>query len=58
MLSDKEIEKIAEAVEEKIVNRVYREIGKGVLKKLLWLTLAVLLASAAYFGLIHLPGKH
>ncbi len=51
-LTETEIDRIAEKAAEKALNIVYREIGKGVLRKLAWL------AGIAFLGLLTwLSGK-
>ena len=55
-MDEKEIDKIAEKIEQRLIQRIYIELGKGVMKKLFWLALISILSIATYFGIIHLPG--
>ncbi len=55
-MDEKEIDKIAEKIEQRLIQRIYIELGKGVMKKLFWLAIVSILSVAIYFGIIHLPG--
>ena len=49
-ISDEEFEAIANRAAEKALEKVYAEVGKGVLKKLLWLIGAATLAAIAFLS--------
>ncbi len=48
-LSEEQIDAIAERAAEKALEKVYAQIGKSVVHKLLWLVGAATLAVLAYF---------
>ena len=49
-ISDEEFEGIARRAAEKALEKVYAEVGKGVLKKLLWLIGVASLAALAFLS--------
>ena len=57
-LTDEQIEAIAERAAEVALERVYTQIGKSVVSKLLWLVGAAALALVAWMnGAGHFPSK-
>jgi len=50
-----ENDELADKIVDRMIKRIYQEVGKGVLRKMFWLTLVVILAAAVYFGLVRVP---
>lgn len=48
-MDDKEIERIAELTKKKLVKGIYEEIGKGVLKRVVW-TMVIILLAISFVG--------
>lgn len=49
-ISEAEIERIAEVAAQKALDKVYVEVGKGVLKRLSWIVGAVVVALLMWMG--------
>jgi len=55
-MSDEEERKAqAKAIVDEFMERIYTEIGKGLLKKLFWIVLILILGAGVATGLIKLP---
>lgn len=50
-LSEAEIEQLVERVTERVVENFYAEVGRGVVKKFLWLVGMIAVGLAAWLGL-------
>lgn len=48
--------KLAKAVVDELLNRVYREAGRSVLTKLVWWSIAAVVAVGVVLGAIKIPG--
>lgn len=56
-LTEEEIERIAEIAAERALNKVYSEVGKGVMKKIAWVLGSGVVALLMYLGQNHITLK-
>lgn len=54
-MSEQDEERLARKIADKLMARIYQEIGESVAKKLFWVLVAAAIAFAAFTGMIHLP---
>ena len=57
-MDDNELDKIANKARDKVMEQIYAEIGKSFIRKIFWITIAVIIGAGVFFGVIHLPKVH
>lgn len=57
-MDDNEIDKIAEQAKNRVMEQIYAEIGKSFIRKIFWITIAVIIGAGVFFGIINLPKVH